>query len=174
MRTGAKGKPQEKPSRKELEIYLELLTRIHSTAAGIKNHFLKGGGRERFECRQGLTLAIGGKGDRPYLAFSLDHLTKIQIQDLLKAGKLTDELLFLYEIAHLPFADAYQMPLHDPKVFIIDRVAVYFDGFFNVFDKKKWRGKKPMLLEKAKAWRDLADSEAFYLKLDEAKNKDNA
>jgi hypothetical protein len=165
MKTSEQGLPRKKISRKELEMYLELLTRLQNTAARLKAHFLSGGGRERFDCRQGLTLVMGGKGDHPYLAVSLDHLTKIQIQDLLKAGKLTDELLFLYELAHLPFADAYQMHLHDPNVYIIDRVAISLAGFFNVYDKKKWRGKKPMLQEKAKAWRALADCEQFYAEL---------
>jgi hypothetical protein len=74
---------------------------------------------------------------------------------------LTDELLLLYELGHLPFSQAYLMPLHNPNIFIIDRVSIYIDGAFNVFDKKCWTKKKGLVQKKALEWREMADIEPF-------------
>lgn len=70
---------------------------------------------------------------RCYICFNLDHLGKEGVNKLIREGKLYNEILFLYDLAHLPYAEAYPIGVYidEHTIFeIIDRVHLSIEGTY--------------------------------------------
>ena len=123
---------------------------------------------QKFSCRYGFEIRLNLDGDRPAIGISLDHLEKQKIIGLTKSGELTNELLFLYELAHLPFSLAYRMHLLDKgiDVYIVDRVLIEFGKAFNIYDKDEWAKHDSQAFWKANDLDQMYwETEPFYSKL---------
>lgn len=68
-----------------------------------------------------------------YISFNLDHLEKEKIEKLISEGKLRNEVLFLYDLAHLPYAEVWLMGVNideHTKFKIIDCVLLSIEGTY--------------------------------------------
>ncbi len=116
----------------------------------------------QYKCRHGFTFDFHSNTNECSIEISLAHLTKPEIIDLLSKGKLNDELLVLYELAHLPFAEHTLMRVGGLECDIVDYVKIRLDKAFSPLDKnqylKHWR---PMYL-KSQSWADISFSTEEY------------
>lgn len=116
----------------------------------------------QYKCRQGFTFDFYSDTDECSVEISLAHLTKSEIIGLLSKGKLIDELLVLYELAHLPFAEYSLMRIDGLECEIVDYVKIRLDSAFSPLDQsqylKNWR---PMFL-KSQSWEDISLSTEEY------------
>ncbi|NOR13411.1 MAG: hypothetical protein GQ545_09175, partial [Candidatus Aminicenantes bacterium] len=92
----------------------------------------------QYKCLTGLTFGFHSHQNKCYIEISLAHLTKEKIVKLLKKGKLNDELLTLFELAHLPFAEYCLMNIDGLGFDIIDYVKLRLDLALNPKDYKQY------------------------------------
>jgi hypothetical protein len=92
----------------------------------------------QYKCLTGLTFSFHFHQNKCYIEISLAHLTKEKIVKLLKKGKLNDELLTLFELAHLPFAEYSLMNIDGLGFDIIDYVKIRLDLALNPKDYKQY------------------------------------
>ncbi len=92
----------------------------------------------QYKCLTGLTFGFHSHQNKCYIEISLAHLTKDDIIDFLKKGKLNDELLTLFELAHLPFAQYSLMNIDGLGFDIIDYVKIRLDLALNPKDYKQY------------------------------------
>ncbi len=132
---------------------------------------------QTYRCRYGFEIRLLTSSGNPHIGISLDHLDRQTIIDLTKSGELTNELLLLYELAHLPFAEGYRMHLVDADfdTYIVDRVRIDLDKAFNVLNKDQWVERSLLAFLKANALENMYwETEPFYAKLAESKKKELA
>lgn len=153
----------------------EILNGIHHAENKMIRLFNEEPLSRQYMCRQGLSIRIAKVDDYYYLDMSLDHLSKERITDLFYRGEIIDEMLLLYELGHLPFADTYVMKMTDAfNTHIVDRVRIHLDKAFNVFDRAEWAKHDEQVFEKARSFANLNECESFYAQLKEAKHKKEA
>ena len=92
----------------------------------------------QYKCCIGLTFGFHFHHNKCHIEISLTHLTKEEIVKLLKKGKLHDELLTLFELAHLPFAEYCTMNIDGLSFDIIDYVKIRLDLALNPKDNKQY------------------------------------
>jgi hypothetical protein len=92
----------------------------------------------QYKCLSGLTFGFHFHQNKCYIEISLAHLTKEKIIELLKKGKLNHELLTLFELAHLPFAEYCTMNIDGLGFDIIDYVKIRLDLALNPKDDKQY------------------------------------
>ena len=157
--------------RRNKEGDIEDATRIINAAERGREQLIKrfiGSRGWAYQCSHGFDIRLEFYDGRPQLGISLDQLDKKTIIKLVKASQLSNELLFLFELAHLPFARAYRMHLVDVDldVYIVDRISIDLSEAFNVFDKKKWNARKFKALLKANELINMyLETEPFYAQL---------
>jgi hypothetical protein len=117
----------------------------------------------QYTCRTGLTFGFHSHQNKCYIEISLAHLTKEEIVKLLKKGKLHDELLTLYELAHLPFAEYGLMNIDGLDFDIIDYVKIRLDIAINPKDHRQYGENWEFMLSRAQTWGDLNHSAAYFL-----------
>lgn len=117
----------------------------------------------QYKCRMGLTFRFYSHQNNCYIETSLAHLTKDEIVNLLEKGKLHDELLTLYELAHLPFAEYGLMNIEGLDFDIIDYVKIRLDIAFNPKDHSQYGESWEFMLSRAQTWGDLNHSAAEFL-----------
>ncbi len=117
----------------------------------------------QYKCRTGLTFGFHSYQNKCYIEISLAHLTKDKIIKLLKEGKLHDELLTLYELAHLPFAEYGSMNIDGLDFDIIDYVKIRLDLAINPKDSHRYLENWEFMLSRAQTWGDLNHSAADFL-----------
>ena len=117
----------------------------------------------QYKCRMGLTFRFYSHQNNCYIEISLAHLTKDEIVNLLEKGKLHDELLTLYELAHLPFAEYGLMNIEDLDFDIIDYVKIRLDIAINPKDHSQYGENWELMLSRAQTWGDLKHSAAEFL-----------
>jgi hypothetical protein len=92
----------------------------------------------QYKCLSGFTFGFRFDQKKCYFEISLAHLTKDEIIELLKKGKLHHELLTLFELAHLPFAEYCTMNIDGLDFDIIDYVKIRLDLALNPKDDKQY------------------------------------
>ena len=158
--------------KKDLDIPSKVLARTLRADNEMARLFLEEPIGRQYKCCQGLAIWLTKHDGHNYLDISLGHLSKERITELFYNGELIDEMLLLYELGHLPFADAYIMKLSDsPSTHIVDRVRLHFDKAFNVFDRDEWTKHDEQVIEKATSLSSIYEYEPFYARLREAKHK---
>jgi hypothetical protein len=97
----------------------------------------------QYKCCTGLTFGFQFHQNKCYIEISLAHLTKEKIVKLLREGNLHHELLTLFELAHLPFAEYCLMNIDGLGFDIIDYVKIRLDLVINPKDPvqygKHWK-----------------------------------
>lgn len=117
----------------------------------------------QYQCRTGLTFGFHSHQNKCYIEISLAHLTKEEIVNFLEKGKLHDELLTLYELAHLPFAEYGLMNIDGLDFDIIDYVKIRLDLAFNPKDHSQYVENWEFMISRAQTWGDLNHSAADFL-----------
>ncbi len=117
----------------------------------------------QYKCRTGLTFGFHFHQNNCYIEISLAHLTKEEIVNLLQKGKLNDELLTLYELAHLPYAEYGLMNIDGLDFDIIDYVKIRLDMAINPKDHSQYGENWEFMLSRAQTWGDLNHSAAHFL-----------
>ncbi len=117
----------------------------------------------QYKCSMGLTFGFHSVQNKCYIEICLAHLTKEEIIKLLKKGQLHDELLTLYELAHLPFAEYGLMNIDGLDFDIIDYVKIRLDIAINPKDLHQYVENWEFMLSRAQTWGDLNQSAADFL-----------
>jgi hypothetical protein len=118
----------------------------------------------QYKCLSGFTFDFHSHQNNCYIEISLSHLTKEEIIKLLKKGKLNDELLTLFELAHLPFADYSTMNINGLDFDIIDYVKIRLDLAINPKDYHQYAENWEFMLSRAQTWGDIHKSAADFSK----------
>jgi hypothetical protein len=92
----------------------------------------------QYKCLTGLTFGFHFQHNKCYIEISLAHLTKEKIVRLLNKGELNNELLTLFELAHLPFTEYCTMNIDGLSFDIIDYVKIRLDLALNPKDDKQY------------------------------------
>ena len=116
----------------------------------------------QYKCLTGFTFDFHSHQNNCYIEISLSHLTKEEIIKLLKKGKLHDELLTLYELAHLPFAEYGLMNINGLDFDIIDYVRLRLDMAINPNDHRQYGENWEFMLSRAQTWGDIHNSAADF------------
>ncbi len=130
-------KDKEGPSRESIKRAQEVMDRIERTMEQLQTRFVEGQDQD-YSCRYGFKIRLTMRGEHPGINISLDHLDKPTILRLIDSGELADELLLIYELSHLPFAEATTLRLESPKIRVFDSVFIKFSELFNVLDRGQW------------------------------------
>jgi hypothetical protein len=117
----------------------------------------------QYNCCMGLTFGFQSNQNKCYIEISLAHLTKEEIVILLKKGKLHDELLTLYELAHLPFAEYGLMNIVGLDFDVIDYVKIRLDIAMNPKDHRQYGENWEFMLSRSQKRRDLNHNAADIL-----------
>jgi hypothetical protein len=117
----------------------------------------------QYKCCTGLTFGFHSHQNNCYIEISLAHLTKEEIIELIKKGQLQDELLTLYELAHLPFAEYGLMNIDGLDFDIIDYVKIRLDIAINPKDHSQYGHHWEFMLSRAQTWGNLNHSAADFL-----------
>ena len=126
---------------------------------------------QKYSCRYGFEIKLRSSGGRPPIEISLDHLDRQNIADLMRSGDLADEPLFLYELAHLPFVKPYRVHIASEGLdtYIVDRLYIELDEYFNVFDRGQWAGYNLRSFFKANELEQMyCETEPYYTQLRES------
>lgn len=113
----------------------------------VSRFFKKLIGAKSGTCRLGLNVGFYTGEGTPYISFNLDHLGKEKVIDLLEEGKLYEEVMLLYRIAHLPYALwCYSMDISIGKnsFCIIDRASILLGEAFHPLDEEKLKNKEEL------------------------------
>ena len=138
----------------------------------MKRLFINDFSGQQFICQFGLKIDLVVEDGHHLIRISLNHISKKEIVNLVNAGKLVDELLFLYTLGHLPFAKEYLLNLGDQEdTDIVDSVTIDLDKSFNVFDEKQWAEHGDAVVKRAYSLYSVYESEAFYARLRESRKK---
>jgi len=117
----------------------------------------------QYKCCAGFTFDFHSHQNNFYIAISLSHLTKEEIIKLLKNGKLHDELLTLFELAHLPFAEYGLMNIDGLNFDIIDYVRIRLDLAINPKDHHQYGENWEFMLSRAQTWGDIDNNAEDFL-----------
>ena len=102
-------------------------------------------------CKVGLNVIFHVDKSGCSIHVNLDHLGKEEVVKLIGEGKLYEEIMILYELAHLPYAVSYVMgPLgsDDSYFHIIDRVAILLDQAFHPLHEEQYDKDKMELVSR--------------------------
>lgn len=100
----------------------------------------------------GLSIGFHISSSECCLHLNLDHLDKQKILRLISDGKLYDEIMILYQLAHLPYADFNSMNV-DPYGFkIIDRVQIHLHIAFNPLHEHKYIEHEEKIFVHVREW----------------------
>lgn len=156
----------------EKTVIAEVARRFLRADDEMKRLFINDPSGQQFTCRFGLKIDFIVEDGHHLIRVSLDHLSKKEIVNLVNAGKLVDELLLLYTLGHLPFANEYLMNLGDQEdTDFVDSVTIDLDKCFNVFDEKQWAEHGDAVVKRAYSLYSTYESEAFYARLKESRRK---
>jgi hypothetical protein len=143
---------------------LECFTRlIWNSISKIPTYWNKRNFIAQYKCLQGLTFGFHSHQNKCYIEISLVHLSKDEIITLLETGKLHDELLTLYELAHLPFAEYGLMNIDGLDFDIIDYVKIRLDLAIDPKDHRQYLENWEFMLSRAQIWGDLNHTAADFL-----------
>jgi len=153
--TASQTAPQ-KASRAAYQAALECFTRlIWNSISTIPTYWNKRNFIAQYKCLQGLTFGFHSHQNKCYIEISLVHLSKDEIITLLKKGKLHDELLTLYELAHLPFAENSLMNIDGLDFDIVDYVKIRLDLAINPKGHHQYLENWELMLSRAQMWAQL-------------------
>jgi hypothetical protein len=151
-------------SRAAYQAALECFTRlIWNSISTIPTYWNKRNFIAQYKCLQGLTFGFHSHQNKCSIEISLVHLSKDEIITLLKKGKLHDELLTLYELAHLPFAEYGLMNIDGLDFDIIDYVKIRLDLAINPKDHRQYLENWEFMISRAQIWGDLKHTAADFL-----------
>lgn len=107
----------------------------------IKEYFQKHIGGESKSCDIGLDVRFSFEKSGCGLYFSLDNLGKDKVMRLIGEGKLYEEIMLLYELAHLPYARFHTMNMIVGNQYfdIIDRVIIFLGEAFHPLQEEKYK-----------------------------------
>ena len=74
------------------------------------------------------------------IGIDLDHINDDKIVELINNGKLSNEIMTLYILAHLPFVQVCTKTIRiDDEYFnMVDRVIIYLNNTFHPLDRTKY------------------------------------